>query len=460
MIRVHARIPRIPFAVNVFTDIRWQASYGDVRRKQQRISRARLQPRRSPDLDKHVGVWALADADGAADREVVAPPGRPADLPTTLSALDAMLGVQPDLQSGQSLETEESPVIDVPLLWKGAQSAGASVSSALSERATSPPVEFMALTLKFPKCATASQAERGVAGVELDFVLDTACSADFILPEVALGLRLQVVGETPGGVAATGSIAGGPLVRLGDVELGSTLIIEGFVATALLLPTAGTAGILGKRFLDCFDAVELAWAQRPGRARFHQEYDWEAAMSYMSCVDLQELANGLLACEISIDGVVVQGLLDTGAPQSIVNCALAKLLGIERPPPPAPAVPKNHLDRLKSAITRGVQPLPTNGIMVAGAGGMPMRLEYAERSVGATIGGADIKDVRLLVGDLPVFIDGLLLEEGVPGIVLGLDILAKLPSLVLSTKSRKMLVPIPGATKPAVAVEDGAESGK
>lgn len=76
------------------------------------------------------------------------------------------------------------------------------------------------------------------------------------------------------------------------------------------------------------------------------------------------------------------------------------------------------------------------------------------------IAGADIKDVRLLVGDLPVFIDGLLLEEGVPGIVLGLDILAKLPSLVLSTKSRKMLVPIPGATKPAVAVEDGAESGK
>lgn len=59
-----------------------------------------------------------------------------------------------------------------------------------------------------------------------------------------------------------------------------------------------------------------------------QEYDWEAAMSYMSCVDLQELANGLLACKMKIDGVVVQGLLDTGAPQSIVNCALAKLLGI------------------------------------------------------------------------------------------------------------------------------------
>lgn len=69
---------------------------------------------------------------------------------------------------------------------------------------------------------------------------------------------------------ATGAIAGGPLVMLGDVELGGVNIIQGFAATALMLPTAGLAGILGKRFFDCFDAVSLDWSQRPGTATFHQ----------------------------------------------------------------------------------------------------------------------------------------------------------------------------------------------
>jgi hypothetical protein len=69
---------------------------------------------------------------------------------------------------------------------------------------------------------------------------------------------------------ATGAIAGGPLVMFGDVELGGVNVIQGFSATALMLPTAGLAGILGKRFFDCFDAVSLDWSQRPGTATFHQ----------------------------------------------------------------------------------------------------------------------------------------------------------------------------------------------
>ena len=56
-------------------------------------------------------------------------------------------------------------------------------------------------------------------------------------------LGLEVVGETPGGVAATGSIMGGPLVMLGDLELGGVNAIQGFNATALalLLPTEDSA---------------------------------------------------------------------------------------------------------------------------------------------------------------------------------------------------------------------------
>ena len=57
---------------------------------------------------------------------------------------------------------------------------------------------------------------------------------------------------------------------LGAVELAGVRVIEGLTATALFLPTAGTAGILGKSFCDCFDAMVFDWAERPGTLRLYQ----------------------------------------------------------------------------------------------------------------------------------------------------------------------------------------------
>eukprot|EP00959_Pyramimonas_sp_CCMP1952_P144067 3015947-Pyramimonas_sp.AAC.1 len=58
-----------------------------------------------------------------------------------------------------------------------------------------------------------------------------------------------------------------PRVLLGAVELAGVRVIEGLTATALFLPTAGTSGILGKSFCDCFDALEFDWETRPGVLR-------------------------------------------------------------------------------------------------------------------------------------------------------------------------------------------------
>lgn len=59
-------------------------------------------------------------------------------------------------------------------------------------------------------------------GIELDFCVDTACTTNFILPQVAYGLDMQVVGAAPAGEGATGAIGGGQEMLLGTAKLGST----------------------------------------------------------------------------------------------------------------------------------------------------------------------------------------------------------------------------------------------
>ena len=56
--------------------------------------------------------------------------------------------------------------------------------------------------------------------------------------------------------------------------------------------------------------------------------------------------------------------------------------------------------------------------------------------------GAPITEVNFLVGDLPVFKDGLMLKsEDDLGLVLGMDIISRMSGLVLSTRLKKMYVP-------------------
>eukprot|EP00240_Pyramimonas_obovata_P005340 CAMPEP_0118961136 /NCGR_PEP_ID=MMETSP1169-20130426/63989_1 /TAXON_ID=36882 /ORGANISM="Pyramimonas obovata, Strain CCMP722" /LENGTH=409 /DNA_ID=CAMNT_0006909289 /DNA_START=146 /DNA_END=1372 /DNA_ORIENTATION=- len=318
--------------------------------------------------------------------------GEPAPMKDTLSALDAMLGVEPtpELEALTGPEDQE-PFLTIPLLWKGAgpmmpPPAGGSslVAGALGAGETEPQIgapallssaEYVAITLQLPERATPNQLQQGLKGVELDFVLDTACSTNFLLPPVAAG-----------------AIAGGPEVLLGAVELAGVRVIEGLTATSLFLPTAGTAGILGKSFCDCFEAMVFDWGERPGALRVYQEYEWGAEEgSAAQEVALQALPNNLLAVDVLIEGHTMRALLDTGAPISIANEAAATLLGIKPEAEVVPEEPKssNPFDRLSKGIKKlTYPPKADNGFMVAGAGGKPIRLEVATRPVVMSLGGA------------------------------------------------------------------------
>ena len=128
---------------------------------------------------------AAGDAGGTGDTAAAAS--------STLSALDSMLGTTPSDGSGSFDDDDDEddgpPAIKVPLLWMTGGGAtgggGGGVAAALSSGQMAGPGDvYAAITVGLPDRATKKQQEKGLKGIELDFMLDTACTTNFILPQV------------------------------------------------------------------------------------------------------------------------------------------------------------------------------------------------------------------------------------------------------------------------------------
>jgi hypothetical protein len=290
---------------------------------------------------------------------------------------------------------------------------------------------------------------------------------------VAYGLDMQIVGTAPAGTGATGAIGGGQEMLLGTAKLGGkaakedVAAVTGLSAAVVPVPAPGTAGILGRSFLNCFDAVAFDWAPRTGTTSdgrmgdrsgavidFYQEYDWDAgAEDGLVTAPLNELACGLLAVDVTLNGVTLPALLDTGAPQTIVNRAAAKAAGIEigskSQAESDENKSKNPFGGLMDAFGKGKEAaMADKGVMVMGAGGKPTRLDRVDGA------GVDLRVVcegdtavstlvgSILVGELAAFQAGLGLkpassdggDDGEPGVILGLDVLMSREEVVISTR--------------------------
>ncbi len=410
----------------------------------------------------------------------------------TLSALDSLLGADaPDpfdvALEASARDDDEPAAIVVPLIYTSVPGKGASapgtmgggslVTGALVDEKALIGSTYVAITVGLPDRSTRAQRERGVKGVELDWCVDTACSTNFILPQVAYGLDVEIVGAAPSGIGATGAVSSGQEMLLGTAKLGSdgpdgsgTAAITGLSAAIVQVPAPGTAGILGRSFLNCFGAVEFDWRlqQNAGAMCLYQEYapfDDDDMIDDKTVVPLNELACGLLAVDVDLNGVRMPALVDTGAPRTIINRAAAKAAGIAtvgdgddairgspeaaKKPVSPPGVFKNPFAAIQDAISRGrEQALGSSGaVTVMGAGGRPERLDKASRSkdvemiVSATSGSVCLSSPQILIGDLEAFRVGLGLRgdstlganDGQPGIVLGLDALMSVPKVAMRT---------------------------
>ena len=405
----------------------------------------------------------------------------------TLSALDSLLGADaPDpfdvALEASARDDDEPAAIVVPLIYTSVPGKGASapgtkgggslVTGALVDEKSLIGSTYVAITVGLPDRSTRAQRERGVKGVELDWCVDTASSTNFILPQVAYGLDVEIVGAAPSGVGATGAVSSGQEMLLGTAKLGSdgadgsgTAAITGLSAAIVQVPAPGTAGVLGRSFLNCFGAVEFDWrlSRNAGATMcLYQEYapfDDDGTMDDNTVVPLNELACGLLAVDVDLNGVRMPALVDTGAPRTIINRAAAKAAGIatvddasgspEEAKKPSMGGFKNPFAAIQDAISRGrEQALGSSGaVTVMGAGGRPERLDKASRSkdvemiVSATSGSVCLSSPQILIGDLEAFRVGLGLRgdstpganDGQPGIVLGLDALMSVPKVAMRT---------------------------
>jgi hypothetical protein len=408
----------------------------------------------------------------------------PSDSSTkrTLSALDSLLGVDtPDPLDVVDGELYDEPAaIKVPIIYtamagKGAIAGGSLVGGALVDvGGVKIGATYIAITVGLPDRSTRQQREKGVSGIELDFCIDTACTTNFILPQVAYGLDVQIVGSNPDGVGATGAVQGGQEMLLGTAKLGSDAddntgiaAITGLSAQIVQVPAPGTAGILGRAFLNCFAAVEFDWrcdVDLFGSVLFHQEYNFEAELlndEKAVTKNLDELPCGLLSVNVTVNGISMPALIDTGAPQTIINRAAALRAGIglvsdgdgigesknETQNKTKTNTGWNPFAAVQDAISRGrEQALGSSGVVtVMGAGGRPERLDKAKdsASVRFNIGdqGVFLTSPQILVGELEAFRVGLGLKQdsapelgdGAPGVVLGLDALMSVKRVVLRT---------------------------
>ncbi|EEH51567.1 uncharacterized protein MICPUCDRAFT_66169 [Micromonas pusilla CCMP1545] len=411
------------------------------------------------------------DDDDVVDVEATSAPSSSSSSSSssTLSALDALLGTTPSDDDAPSTsrsydDDDGAAVISAPILWMSTPGRGASqragdnsggVASALTSAAGAGSV-YVAITLGLPDRSTKSQRERGVKGVELDFCVDTACSTNFILPQVAYGLDMQIVGTSPAGQGATGAVSAGQEMLLGTAKLGGNgddgvAAITGLSAGVVPVPAPGTAGILGRSFLNCFGAVAFEWGGDRERARvdFWQAFDYAEAEKEggLESFALNELPCGLLAVGVTVNGVSMPALVDTGAPQTIINKAAAERAGVivggesgESGESDGDGGGMNPFSGLVKAIKKGRErAMQDRGVMVMGAGGTPERLDRVDGAgvrLKVTGGGADGVDVfceGVLVGELAAFQAGLGLAPGAPGVILGLDALMSRPRVVMST---------------------------
>ncbi|KAL7542611.1 hypothetical protein ACHAWF_007213 [Thalassiosira exigua] len=333
-----------------------------------------------------------------------------------------------------------------------------------------------------PNLATSSQRERNVTGVSLDWVLDTAANVNTINAQVAQELELEKVGEAPGGVGASGALTGGDTFLLGDCELdaGSNaeaadatdatdataeereennnfVFMQGLTASALPVASPAAAGLLGLAFFYCFEGgVEFDWGLDGAPSVAFHGSDRSLKVDGMTRVPFESLPVSMLpSVNVSINGVEIPALFDTGSPVTVLNERAAEAAGValsfgekER------QGGGNFFSKIASNIEAAKETAQATArgdvLALAGGDGRPIRLVRSKSPHDVTVKlppgdrtneseYATIGTSRIFVGDLPGLAAlGGLGGDAPPAAVLGMDVLRMRPKLVFRARQREI----------------------
>mmetsp|Transcript_10006 Transcript_10006/g.14336 ORF Transcript_10006/g.14336 Transcript_10006/m.14336 type:complete len:402 (-) Transcript_10006:31-1236(-) len=338
---------------------------------------------------------------------------------------------------------------------------------------------YPSMPLRFPGLATASQKSRNVTGISLDFVLDTAANTNTINAQVASELELEKVGEAPGGVGAGGGLMGGDTFLLGDAELDiqrkadekeemddNFIFMQGLTASALPVAAPAAAGLLCLSFFYCFEGgVEFVWGDQttPPSITFYGS-DTNLNVNGMARVPFESLPVSMLpSVTISINGVEMPALFDTGSPITVLNAKAAEAAGIDAAfeltePTEEKDSGWNPFSKIKANFQQA-QDLATatsrgDVLTIMGSDGTPVRLLKSKEPQTLSLEAqtfdapasqkdekqcAKIGQSHCYVGDLP----GLAALGGIgdsapPAAVLGMDFLRLRPRVVFRAQQKEV----------------------
>ena len=338
---------------------------------------------------------------------------------------------------------------------------------------------YPAVGFRFPQLATSAQRARGVSGVALDFLLDTAANTNTINRQIAEELKLEIVGQALPGIGSSGAISGGNTYVLGDTQLesiipadpstsedGSTFVfIQNLTASALPVASPASAGLMSLAFFYCFEGgVEFSWGLSSGKEDGPTTPNPPSIAFYAEKGAIADsVVRGLCKVKIypvpvtqlpsimlKINGVEIPALLDSGSPITVLNSEAAKQAGVET----AVSLPRQKEEeslnpfaavsrRFKEAQAMSQAAADGNVLAIAGPNG-PVNLFKSASPVEIVAVGEDDDNVsfgstRIYVGDIP----GLAALNGIgvdapPAVVLGMDVLTKRPMMFLRAQENEV----------------------
>jgi hypothetical protein len=325
-----------------------------------------------------------------------------------------------------------------------------------SSSAVRAPLKFLgpypSIGLKFPQLSTTSQRSRNITGVSLDFVLDTAANTNTINGQVATELELKVVGDALPGLGAGGAIQGGSTYMLGDCELeglpeeAQFTFMQGMTASALPVANPAAAGLLSMAFFYCFEGgVEFQWQGKDGvppSVTFYGEKN-DDMLKDMTRVPVKELpVTRLPSVEITVNGVKMPALFDTGSPITVLNAQAAEQAGIKTVDIPGKSKKgggnplTNFANKFKEAQATSQAASRGEVLTIAGSTGERIDLLKSEGEVDIDIVSADdsanvdFGNKHVYIGNLPGLAAlNALGDEAPPAVVLGMDVLRERPML-------------------------------
>jgi hypothetical protein len=292
----------------------------------------------------------------------------------------------------------------------------------------------------------------------LDFLLDTGANINTVNAQFANKYALDrvesrddelAVGKCAAAAGVGGTIEAGEIYMLGDCELVGLpqpfTFLRNLTAASFPLASPTGSGLLGQPFFQSFPAgVEFDWHGTNGDPPTiifyagHELRDEAQANTTMIRVPLDRLPlTHLLFLNVTINGVTLPALLDTGSPVTVLNRHAARDAGIETaiPQNSSPVDLQEQLQRQEAQSHHhhhGVA-IGDKVILVGGFDSRPLCLLRSQSSnVPIQVGSSmSLGQGPVYVGDFP----GLRYVTGVegkgPAVVLGLDFLQQTHRMIL-----------------------------